>query len=60
VTTAPIRFSPYDYKVHEDPYPLYARLSMQVEKLIADHARDRRDAWITRSLHALRRRAVHQ
>jgi cytochrome P450 len=26
VTTAAIRFSPYDYEVHEDPYPLYARL----------------------------------
>jgi cytochrome P450 len=26
MTTAPIRFSPYDYEVHEDPYPLYARL----------------------------------
>lgn len=26
MTTAAIRFSPYDYEVHEDPYPLYARL----------------------------------
>jgi cytochrome P450 len=26
VRTAAIRFSPYDYEVHEDPYPLYARL----------------------------------
>lgn len=25
-TTAALRFSPYDYEVHEDPYPLYARL----------------------------------
>ena len=22
----PLRFSPYDYQVHEDPYPIYARL----------------------------------
>jgi len=26
VTTTAVRFSPYDYEVHEDPYPLYARL----------------------------------
>lgn len=25
-TPAPLVFSPYDYAVHEDPYPLYARL----------------------------------
>ncbi|MDV8001267.1 cytochrome P450 [Rhodococcus sp. IEGM 1408] len=25
-TSAPLVFSPYDYAVHEDPYPLYARL----------------------------------
>jgi cytochrome P450 len=25
-TTAAVTFSPYDYEVHEDPYPLYARL----------------------------------
>ena len=25
-TTAPVRYSPYDYAVHEDPYPFYARL----------------------------------
>lgn len=25
-TQAPLVFSPYDYAVHEDPYPLYARL----------------------------------
>jgi cytochrome P450 len=24
--TAPLRFDPYDYDFHEDPYPLYARL----------------------------------
>ncbi len=24
--TAPLRFSPYDYEIHEDPYPTYARL----------------------------------
>ena len=23
---APLRFSPYDYRIHEDPYPTYARL----------------------------------
>jgi cytochrome P450 len=26
VTTAPVSFSPYDYGIHEDPYPVYARL----------------------------------
>ena len=25
-TPAPLVFSPYDYAVHEDPYPFYARL----------------------------------
>jgi cytochrome P450 len=25
-TGLPVRFSPYDYAVHEDPYPVYARL----------------------------------
>lgn len=25
-TTTPLRFSPYDYEIHEDPYPTYARL----------------------------------
>jgi cytochrome P450 len=24
--TAPVTFSPYDYQMHEDPYPVYARL----------------------------------
>jgi hypothetical protein len=24
--TQPVRFSPYDYEIHEDPYPTYARL----------------------------------
>ena len=24
--TQPVAFSPYDYRVHEDPYPVYARL----------------------------------
>src|SRR5271169_4610472 len=24
--TAPVSFSPYDYRIHEDPYPVYARL----------------------------------
>jgi cytochrome P450 len=24
--TAPLRYSPYDYEIHEDPYPVYARL----------------------------------
>jgi len=24
--TAPVAFSPYDYRIHEDPYPVYARL----------------------------------
>ena len=24
--TPPVAFSPYDYRVHEDPYPVYARL----------------------------------
>ena len=22
----PVAFSPYDYRIHEDPYPVYARL----------------------------------
>ncbi len=26
MTTAPVSFSPYDYRIHEDPYPVYARL----------------------------------
>ena len=26
VTGAPLRFSPYDYAIHEDPYPTYARM----------------------------------
>lgn len=26
IATSPLVFSPYDYAVHEDPYPLYARL----------------------------------
>jgi cytochrome P450 len=26
VTSAPVSFSPYDYRIHEDPYPVYARL----------------------------------
>ena len=25
-TGAPVRYSPYDYEIHEDPYPTYARL----------------------------------
>ena len=25
-TAAPVRYSPYDYQIHEDPYPVYARL----------------------------------
>jgi cytochrome P450 len=25
-TVAPVHYSPYDYAVHEDPYPVYARL----------------------------------
>ncbi|MGH9016638.1 MAG: cytochrome P450 [Acidimicrobiales bacterium] len=25
-TLAPLRYSPYDYEIHEDPYPTYARL----------------------------------
>jgi cytochrome P450 len=25
-TVAPLRYSPYDYEMHEDPYPTYARL----------------------------------
>jgi hypothetical protein len=25
-TVAPLRYSPYDYEIHEDPYPVYARL----------------------------------
>jgi len=25
-TVAPLRYSPYDYQMHEDPYPTYARL----------------------------------
>jgi cytochrome P450 len=25
-STEPLRFSPYDYEIHEDPYPTYARL----------------------------------
>ena len=24
--TSPVAFSPYDYQIHEDPYPVYARL----------------------------------
>jgi cytochrome P450 len=28
-TTAPVRYSPYDYAIHEDPYPTYARLRAQ-------------------------------
>jgi cytochrome P450 len=24
--TPPVAFSPYDYRIHEDPYPVYARL----------------------------------
>ena len=26
MTGAAVRFSPYDYEIHEDPYPVYARL----------------------------------
>jgi cytochrome P450 len=26
LTGAPLRFSPYDYAIHEDPYPTYARM----------------------------------
>ncbi len=25
-TVAPVHYSPYDYEIHEDPYPTYARL----------------------------------
>jgi hypothetical protein len=25
-TTDPVRYDPYDYRIHEDPYPTYARL----------------------------------
>jgi len=25
-TVAPLAYSPYDYAIHEDPYPTYARL----------------------------------
>ncbi len=25
-TTGPVEYSPYDYEIHEDPYPTYARL----------------------------------
>jgi len=25
-TVTPVRYSPYDYEIHEDPYPTYARL----------------------------------
>src|SRR5580704_15352271 len=25
-TVAPLAYSPYDYAVHEDPYPIYARM----------------------------------
>jgi cytochrome P450 len=25
-TVAPLRYSPYDYQIHDDPYPTYARL----------------------------------
>jgi hypothetical protein len=25
-TVVPVRYSPYDYQIHEDPYPTYARL----------------------------------
>jgi hypothetical protein len=24
--TAPVTFSPYDYQIQDDPYPVYARL----------------------------------
>ncbi len=26
MSNAPVSFSPYDYRIHEDPYPVYARL----------------------------------
>ncbi len=26
MSSAPVSFSPYDYRIHEDPYPVYARL----------------------------------
>jgi cytochrome P450 len=29
VTTATVSFSPYDYAIHDDPYPVYARLREQ-------------------------------
>jgi Aldehyde dehydrogenase family len=35
MTTATVRFSPYDYEVHEDPYPLYARLRAEAPPISA-------------------------
>lgn len=41
VTTAMVSFSPYDYRIHEDPYPVYARLRAEAPV----YRNDEHDFW---------------
>ncbi|MCL2582556.1 MAG: cytochrome P450 [Streptosporangiales bacterium] len=40
-TQSPLTFSPYDYAIHEDPYPVYARLRDEAPV----YRNDERDFW---------------
>lgn len=39
--TSPVSFSPYDYQIHEDPYPVYARLRAEAPL----YRNDEHDFW---------------